>query len=163
MNTDFYIFRHGQTFATQAGTGYGIRVFSAPILPQGIPALKKLGEHLASIPTDYQTTSAIKMCVQTTDIVSGITGRPFTKDKRLNEYFLETFSHFRRRMEDVLHDIEQKRYKRVAICTHGAGIATLTGLLTKKKVQPSDLFLFPEPGRLLVIKNGNLQEINFNE
>lgn len=162
MSPEYYLFRHGQTFATQGNRGYGLRVFSAPILESGMPALQRMGEYLKDIPTDYQVSSAVKRCVQTTDIISKATGRPFIKDKRLNEYFLETFGYFVGRITRVLQDIETNKYKKVAICTHGAGLAVLINTLTKKKVQPSDLLTFPDPGRLIIIREGQLQEINFN-
>lgn len=162
MKKEYYIFRHGQTFATKAGTGYGIRIFSASIIQEGIPAIKKMGEYLKNIPLEYQLTSNVRRCIQTTSIITEITGKSFEKDKRLNEYFLETFGYFRERITSVIKDIEKTNYEKIAICTHGGGIAIIKNLLINKKIKPSDIFSFPDPGRLIIIKDNKLEEINFN-
>src|SRR5437762_1931158 len=121
----FYIFRHGETFATKLEKGYGRKVFSAPLLDEGHPAIERIGEYLKNIETDFNTSSNVKRCRQTVEIVSQISGKQFIFDKRLNEFFLETYWHFRRRIKGVLKDIDQKGFSSVCICTHGACIAML--------------------------------------
>lgn len=158
----YYIFRHGETFATKGKTGYGVRVFSAPILPDCIPTLEKMGKYLKKIDSDYCVSSQILRCRQTTEIITSITEKDFVRDERLNEYFLETFKHFTKRVENFIHETEDKKYKRVFVCTHGAVIAVLRGFLVKKAIQPQDLFIYPDPGVLTIVNKTNLEEINFN-
>lgn len=164
MKPTFYIFRHGETFATKRGTGYGVRIFSAPILPEATGALERMGAYLKNIPTEYNASSALKRCRQTAEIIGRESGKEFVFDKRLNEYFLESFGHFKQRLGSFLADIEKQRYESVVICTHGACISALISLLTAKKDHQAsfNLFQYPPPGVLTVIEETNIQEINFN-
>lgn len=163
MRQTFYIFRHGETFATKAGTGYGIRVFTAPILEEGIPTLEKMGVYLKDIHSDYNVSSQVKRCRQTVAIIGKESKKEFVFDKRLNEYFIESFGHFRNRIKSFLLEMEEKQYETILICTHGAVIAGLISLLTGKNFQPYNLFTYPEPGVLTIIKDKTTQQINFNE
>jgi broad specificity phosphatase PhoE len=160
----YYIFRHGETFATKKGRGYGMRIFSAPILPEAGVPLQKMGEYLKSVDTDFQVSSALLRCRQTADIITTETGKTFVFDKRLNEYFLETFGHLRKRLQEVLTEIDKNDYKNIVICTHGACIAMLISILTARHEKPTafNLFRYPPPGVLTIINNNNVQEINFN-
>lgn len=160
----YYIFRHGETFATKAGTGYGIRVFSAPILPEAHAPLQRMGAYLKSIESSYNVSSQIHRCRQTVEIVGKESGKTFVFDKRLNEFFLESFGHFQKRLQSILTDIEKESAENILICTHGAGIAGLISLLTPKKDMPGafDVFHYPRPGVLTIIKGETIQEINFN-
>src|SRR5687768_16016928 len=133
MKPTFYIFRHGETFATKAGKGYGVRMFSASILPEATPALSRMGLYLKNISTDYNISSALKRCRQTVEIIGQESGKEFVFDKRLNDYFLESAYHFTNRIKQVLLEMEEKNYSSIAICTHGACISVLISLLTAKK------------------------------
>lgn len=165
MATKFYIFRHGETFATKAGKGYGVRMFSAPILSEATPALSRMGIYLKDVPTDYNISSALKRCRQTVEIIGKESGKEFVFDKRLNDYFLESAHHFTNRIKQVVAEIEEKQYSSVAICTHGACISVLISLLTAKKDMAItyNYFKFPPPGVLTIIEGNNVQEVNFNE
>jgi broad specificity phosphatase PhoE len=160
----YYIFRHGETFATKAGTGYGMKVFSAPLLPEASPALQKMGEYLKNIPTDINVSSAVKRCRQTVEIIGKESGKEFIFDKRLNEFFLESVGHLVERLKKFLEDLEKHNYQHVLLCTHGACISALITLLTAKKDHPTsyNLFHYPQPGVLTIIEGNNIQEINFN-
>lgn len=160
----YYIFRHGETFATKAGTGYGVRVFSAPILPEAHAALERMGAYLAQVENSYNISSEILRCRQTVEIISEKSGKSFVFDKRLNEFFLESFGHFKKRLQSVLADIEKQTAENILICTHGAGISGLISLLTPKKDMPAafDIFHYPMPGVLTIIKGETIQEVNFN-
>ncbi|MBP9719180.1 MAG: histidine phosphatase family protein [Candidatus Levybacteria bacterium] len=164
MQKTYYIFRHGETFATKNGTGYGVRMLSAPILPEASPALTRLGAYLKNIPTDFNISSALKRCRQTVEIIGKESEKQFVFDKRLNDYFLESSGHFIKRLKSVLAEIEANDYQSIAICTHGACISTLISLLTAKKDMRVEynFFKYPPPGVLTIIEGNNVQEVNFN-
>lgn len=164
MQTTYYIFRHGETFASKAKTGYGWRIFSADLLPEAIPALERMGTYLQSVPTDLNVSSQIKRCRQTVGIIHEITGKEFVYDRRLNEYFIETFWQFKRRVKSLVQEIEQKKYKAVCICTHDALIATLLYYLSKSHAsKPWNIFYSTLPGVLTIIENGEVRQVNFNK
>jgi len=163
MGQTYYIFRHGETFATKRYRGfYGWRVLSAPILAEGIPTIERIGTFLKTKPADFYVTSKLLRCVQTAKIVGDKSGVEFVLDKRLNEYFLETFGHFRRRMESFIFDMSKENYKNIVVCTHGAGIAALTHLLTEQSFQLSNILNYPSPGVLTIIKEKKIEKIDFN-
>ena len=170
MDKTFYVFRHGETFVTkgqylwyypkflpETSFTYGTKIFSASILDEGKPALHKMGEYLKNIPTDFNASSQFRRCRQTVDIINQESGKEFIPDKRLNEVLLENPWGFKNRVSNFLHEIDQKNYQSVAICTHGAVIALLASMLTIKLVG------FPKPGVLLIIKGKNIETIDFNE
>lgn len=159
----FYILRHGETFATKRGIGYGVRIFSAPLLPEARRAIERMANYLKDIPTDYHVSSRIKRCRQTAQIITEITGKEFAFDARLNEYFIETFGHFRKRIQSFLDEMQSSEYKNIVICTHGAGIAGLVSLITKTNFDRYTLFNYPPPGILTIIEKEKLQQINFNK
>lgn len=160
----FYIFRHGETFATLKGVGYGLRIFSASMEPAGIPALEKMGEYLKKHPTDHNFSSQLKRCKQTVEIISKISGKQFIFDKRLNEYFIETETHLRKRISSLLSEIDKKGYEKIAICTHGAVIAMLIHELTKTDMAETfNIYDFPPPGILSIVQDKKIQQISFNK
>jgi broad specificity phosphatase PhoE len=161
--TTFYIFRHGETFVTkQSKFWYGRRVFSAPILEEGKPAVHRLGEYLKGIPTDINYCSPYKRCRQTVEIVSEESGKEFNFDKRLGEFFWEPFGHFRRRVKKFLKEVEAKNYQSVAICTHGAVIAALIKIIRQGNIQPGEELHYPKPGILLIVTENEIKVIDFN-
>jgi broad specificity phosphatase PhoE len=159
MVKTYYIFRHGQTFATKYHTGYGWKVFSADILDEGKDDLKRLGVYLKNIKTDYNVSSRIKRCRQTSQIVSDNSGKTFSFDQRLNEFFLETYGNLKRRIRGFLGDLEKEGHEAVLICTHGAVMNVLVNILTNQKLKLSNLFIYPDPGTLLIIEDGKLKDI----
>lgn len=164
MDTKFYIFRHGETFATKAGTGYGLRIFSANILPEAEGPLKKIGNYLKDKKIDYSVSSQIKRCRQSAAIITGVTGNEFVFDRRLNEYFLEPYWYLKRRVASVVNEARAKKYQTVCICTHGAVIAALVHVLTPETTRrPFNIYNFPPPGVLVVVEGGKVTQINFNE
>lgn len=159
----FYIFRHGETFVTKQNKfWYGRRVFSAPILEEGKPAIHRLGQYLKNIPTDINYCSPYKRCRQTAEIITEESGKGFIFDKRLGEFFWEPFGHFKRRVKRLLAEVEQQGYQSVAICTHGAVIAALVKLIRKGDLEPGEEFHYPKPGILLIVDGKELKEVDFN-
>lgn len=160
-NTTYYIFRHGETFATKRWKGfYGWRVFSAPILQEETPMLYRMAEYLKDKPTDFNASSTILRCRQTAGIISEVTGKEFSYDVRLREFFFETFGQLRRRVRSFLEEVDAQHYRSVAICTHGAVITQLTKQLLSTSTIPIKR-VFPKPGELYIIKNGSLEKISF--
>lgn len=163
MNQTFYIFRHGETFATKGGVGYGDKVLTAGILEEGIPTIKRMGEYLKTVETDYNVSSEINRCKQTAGIVSNITGKEFVLDKRLNEPYMESFQNVKDRLESFLQDIDGKNYHTILICTHGAIIGTLLGFFTTQFFAEENMYNFPLPGVLTIARGITIQQINFNQ
>lgn len=165
----FYLFRHGETFVTKkqnlwyypkflptTAFSYGTKIFSASILEEGKPVIRKLGNFLKDIRTDFNASSQFRRCRQTVQLITEESGKEFVFDKRLNELVFETPWHFRRRIINFTNELESKEYKSVAICTHAAVLALIAGILTKK------LIGFPKPGIMLVIKDKKITAIDFN-
>lgn len=160
----FYIFRHGETFASKAGDiSYGENNFNVPLLDEATPTIEKLGDYLK----DNTPNSSIKLtseyfrCVQTSEIVSTKLGTKFVKDSRLNELDSETIAEFTDRLIALLKDIEKSDLEDVLICTHGAVIAALKHLILNGQFSVSKLHDYPKTGVLCVIKDESLQEISF--
>ncbi len=161
--TTFYIFRHGETFATKANSGYGVKIFSAPLLDEGKPAIERMGNYLKNIQTDFNATSQFLRCRQTAEIISKASGKQFVIDKRIGEFFLKPFGHFRRRLKSFLKTIEQKNYQSVAICSHQAVIVMLLELLRGTDYRRLNSYNYPTPGILLIVDQSSVKEINFTQ
>ncbi|QQG40718.1 MAG: histidine phosphatase family protein [Candidatus Levyibacteriota bacterium] len=160
MNKTFYIFRHG--LSTKSLFGYGDKIVTAELLPEGKPPIKKMGKYLKNVSTDFCVRSEFIRCQQTSDIIAKATNKKFINDKRLNEYNDETFDNLRDRTKDFLENIEKSNYKDILICTHGAVIAALKNLILKNKFTIFQLYDYPKTGMLLIIKEGKIEEIDFN-
>ena len=166
--TDYYIFRHGDTRESKSFItrffGYGRDSHSIQILPQGIPALERIGRFLKDIPTDADFCSPYLRCMDSAKIVGGITGKKYQPDKRLSELESkgEKFPSFKSRVIDFLNEIDKKNYSAVSICTHGAVIAAIKHLETSGRFFFLQVLDFPNPGNLIVIKKGVVENINFN-
>lgn len=158
----FYIFRHGQTFATKFGRPYGLTIFSAGILEEGKPALIKMGQYLKDIPSDFNVSSPFRRCKQTVEIISKESGNSFSFDKRLGEYLLETRANCRKRINSLILEMESLGYETVLICTHGAVISELMNLLLPGVYSPGTGFRYPDPGVLIIVEDGEYKEISFN-
>lgn len=169
--TKFYIFRHGQTFATKnsgavrfgAFSQYGRRIFSAPILEEGKPALERMGMYLKDKHSDINLSSPFVRCRQTAGVIENISGKSFVFDRRLGEYLLETFGYFRNRIKSVLDFVERQEYHSVVICTHGAVIGVLVNLILGREFNWRSRLQYPDPGVLIIIENGEYKEIDFRK
>lgn len=158
----FYLFRHGETFATKNNSNYWFKVFSAPILEEGKPVIVKMAKYLKNIPSDFNVSSFLNRCKQTAEIITEVTGKEFVFDKRLTEFFLETHWGLERRVKSLLDEIEKHKYQNVWICTHGAVLMMLKRLLLKTEKKGLNFSDYPKPGVLWIIEDNKLQEINFN-
>ena len=163
---DFYIFRHGETFFTKHKIPYyQEQIVTAEILSEGIPVIKKIAEKLKEIPTDANFTSPYKRCLQTTEIISKISGKKFTIDKRLhdfNTYIGESITKVVERISSFYEDLKRNNYKSVAVCTHGYPTSILKCLIIEGAFRLEKLNSYPKPGVLTIIKNGKIKSINFN-
>lgn len=161
----YYMFRHGITNATKYKRMYGIHIYTAKILPESFPIYIDLAKFIKSHMPDHFVSSEFLRCRQTVDVVSFIINKKFTFDKRLNEYIVykERFSSFKKRLQNFIDEMEKTDYEKIAICTHGAGIAVLTQLLLNKPCTIGCLRENMDPGVLRIISSGNLKDISFRE
>jgi len=162
LKNSYYIFRHGETFSTRDGTPYGERQFEAEILPQGVPAIKRLAEKLKDRHFDYYYTSELLRCLQTSQIVASVLGVEFEKNKLLNEMLEPGFVEFRNRVKTLVAKMEEEEYKAYLLCTHGAVISALKHLLVFGKYEEENLLDYPIPGTLMVINRSGSEILDFN-
>jgi len=169
--TDYYIFRHGDTTDTEKSKlAVIIRMIpgytdssALKILPKSFPVLTKIGEFLKKIPTDANFSSPYPRCVDSAKIVGEVANKKYKIDQRIREleHNGEPFSSFYERVKFFLDDVDSKNYSAVSICTHGAVLAAIKHLKTSGKFYFFQVFDYPPPGNLLIIKNGNIKKINF--
>jgi broad specificity phosphatase PhoE len=167
--TDFYIFRHGDTI--ESGNllikilGRKRDSHELPILPKGLPALKKIGVYLKNISTDANFCSPYLRCMESAKIVSDITKNKYIPDERICEFDNngEKFTSFNKRVGDFLNEIDNNNYSAVSICTHGAVIAAIKHLKTNGRFFIFQGLDYPTPGNLVVIKNGKIEVLDFNK
>jgi broad specificity phosphatase PhoE len=162
MSKTYYLFRHGETFASIKHSGYGVRILSAPILPSAEPITKRMGQFLKEIPTDYNVSSPVKRCRQTCQIITLESGKQFVFDRRISEFFIETFGMFRNRLKRFVAEMEKSDNQTILICTHGAVLAGLLAYFTKGDFNASDMFKYPPTGLLIKLKDGKIEEFDFN-
>lgn len=169
MTKTFYIFRHGATFANLSGTGYGDQVLSASIAQGSQDVLTRIGEYFKNIETNINISSTLVRCRESVAIIGPIAGKKFVFDKRVNEFSTvknevldESLEDFKRRLKDLLSEIDKKGYKSILICTHGAVVAGLTCLLTRGDFNLEDVSAFPDTGVLVTVQGKKVSEINFN-
>lgn len=161
---DYYIFRHGQTYFSKFNVHYGKKVETAEILPEGIPAIKRLANYLKDVKTNKNFTSPYLRCLQTAEIIKKEIGWQFEIDQKLHDYnrYIESVSDMVKRIQSFWEELEQKNFQTVAICTHGYPTSTLTQLITKGSVSEAELDGYPETGVLTIIKDGKVELIDFN-
>ena len=155
-----YLVRHG--LATHSKRGYGKRKLTAPILPEGEAAIRRLAESLISVPDNFNISSEIIRCRQTSAIISEITGKQFTFDARLNEGNRETIMQIRQRALSFIQDVEKVPQKNIIICTHGVIIAAIKNLIITNKFVTRMMTDYPLPGELMIIDGNNVKMTNFN-
>ena len=160
MNQTFYILRHG--LAVKPGEEYGSRTFTAGLIPEGKPAIKKIAEYLKDKPTDINASSSVLRCKESAEIIEGITGKKFVYDKRLYEFHAESFGSVEKRVKSFFDEVTHKNYKNILICTHGAIIGALKSLILTGNMTANSVLDFPDSGVLLKIKDKRVEEINFN-
>lgn len=160
MNKTLYLFRHG--LATHSKRGYGKGIVTARILPEGIPAVKKIGIAIKDVPHSINFSSEFMRCRETNAIVSQISGKVFVYDSRLNEKHKETIGDVRIRVSDFLKDLVHFPEQNIIICTHGVIIAAIKNLLLHKKFVTKDLIDYPLTGELMVIEGNTVRIVNYN-
>lgn len=159
--TKYYIFRHGETKYSKYSLPYPSDSRTIEVLPEGIPAIRKIGEYLKEIESDYNVVSEFERCQTTIEIVSEISGKNFEKEARLNEFERESFSDFKKRVKNFIDEMERKKYKSVVICTHGAVVAALKNLLLTDSLRIINLPFYPKTGVILCIEGKKTEEIDF--
>ncbi len=152
----FYLVRHG--LATHSLHGYGKRKMTASILKEGIPAIKKVATALKKVGESTNISSEIIRCRETSAIITEITGKKFTYDKRLNEDNNESIGDIRKRVQDFINDAFKLPQHNIIICTHGIVIAAIKNLLINKKFVTRNILDYPTTGTLVIIE-GNETKI----
>ena len=156
----YYIVRHG--LATYSKTGYGHEVYSAELKPEGIPPIERLAEYLKDISTDYNVSSAVLRCVQTTEIISSIAGKQFVTDPRLKEFYGEDQFSLIKRVRSFVEEMDQSEYQNILICTHGAVIAGLKHFLTTGFFEFKNSADYSGTGQMMVIQDKDVEILDFN-
>lgn len=159
---NYYIFRHGQTYATWNQVPYADTIYSADIIPEGFEAIKKIGGYLKNVESDKNFSSEFKRCRETVEIISNITEKRFEFDKRINEDVEGDKNVFINRVKSFIEETKTKCYQNIIICTHGAVISAIKYLVLTGKLENFQLADFPPPGVLLIIRGKTLEELDFN-
>lgn len=169
MAKTFYIFRHGATFATISGTSYGDQILTASIAQGSQAVLTRIGEYFMNIDTDVNISSPLLRCRQTAKIVGKVAGKKFIYDERIsefattaNDFLTEPLEAFKKRLLDLLTDINKNDFNSVLICTHGAVISGLINLIKKGDFNLEEISAYPDTGVLVIINGKEVSEINFN-
>lgn len=160
MRPNWYIFRH--SLATLSKTGYGDQILTASILPDYTEPIRKMAQFLKSVKESSNFSSELLRCKQTTAIITEVTGKTFTTDPRLNEYYDETFSALYKRVKELTLEIEKTGIENILVCTHGAVTAAMKHIILTGSFLEKDLMDYPQCGELLIIKNQKAEFIDFN-
>jgi broad specificity phosphatase PhoE len=153
----WYIFRHG--LATKSKMGYGDRIITAEVLPEGIPPVQRMGTYMKTLPYSVGWRSEFLRCQQTAAIVTEATGNPFTPDPRLNEQVTEPFEVVRDRVRAFVQDGRESGQPHLWVCTHGIVIAALRHLITRGDFSRRDELDYTQPGQLLIIRPDLTHEV----
>jgi broad specificity phosphatase PhoE len=157
-----YIIRHGM--AVYPHQGYGSRILTAELLPEGIPPIERIARYLEHVPSEYQACSEVLRCRQTAAIITEATGKEFVVDPRLREYYQETFEQLAARVKSFCDDLIAANYRNAMICTHGAVIAALKHYLIDGELSRRHETDYPQTGQLLIIHDDKSAEvIDFNQ
>jgi broad specificity phosphatase PhoE len=167
--TDFYIFRHGDTIETGKwwfkfiGRKYDSR--NIRILPKAKYGLEGIGKFLKNIKTDANFTSPYIRCIESSDIVGRISHKKYQPDDRIRELERngESLRSFNERVRSFFDEIRSNNYSAVSICTHGAVIGTLKHLAKRDKFCFFHVLDYPNPGNLIIIKDGMIKTLDFNK
>jgi broad specificity phosphatase PhoE len=159
-----YIFRHAETYFSKHDIPYGEMMESAEILPEGIPAVESLAKYLQGVETDANFSSPYIRCRQTIEIIEGVTEKKFLFDEKLKDWDSrkETLGKMISRIKNFYAELARSNYQNIAICTHGYPINALIALAKKGRVKSSDLYHYPQPGVLVIIKNKEVNYVDFN-
>ena len=152
----YYIFRHGQTFFSKFHIPYGVFVKSAKILSEGKTQSKRIGEYFKTKKIDAYYSSPFIRCTQTVEIIQKVIGKKFVIDKRIGEEMVthrkEGFEDLVTRISDFLEEIKSKKFKAVAICSHGWPMAVMLAILKKGRATRDDLLSYPKAGEIVEIE-----------
>ncbi len=162
-NKTLYLLRHG--LATHSKTGYGDKILTASLLPEGIASSKRIGEYFKDKETDYNVSSEVLRCRQTAAIIQEETNKHFVFDKRLNESPLgpkEPFPELHTRASEFVNDVQSSNYQSILICTHGILIAAIKHFVLDGNFDASEVLDYPPTGTLAVLKNRSFEVIDFN-
>ena len=165
MSKTYYIFRHGETYFSKNKIHYGESVYSAEILPEFVPTVKKLAEFLKGQIEDANFASPYLRTRQTVEIVREQTGKEFTFDDRLGEEMIttgkESYDDLIERLSGFMNDMEKSDDKVIALCSHGWPIAALVNLITKGEMKYVWLDNMILTGQLAIIRDKQMEVKSF--
>lgn len=141
---------------------YGDDQYTAEILTDAVPSIKRLGMYLKNIHTDKAYTSELLRCLQTSQIVTDMTGKEFEKFPLLNEFTEKTFEEFKKRAQKLIDKLEENKKTTYLLCTHGAVISALKHLLIFGEYKHENLMDFPVAGSLMIIDRSGSEVMDFN-
>lgn len=150
----YYFMRHG--LATRREDGYGPDILTARLLPEGIIEAEKSAwflKQLTPMP-DVAFASPILRCQQTAEIVTRVTGWPFTTDDRLREFHQESIAELSARAQSWLAEVEQLPDQVILACTHGSVIAALREACLGSELTENNVYEYPPPAGVLKISQG---------
>ncbi|MBI4973443.1 histidine phosphatase family protein [Candidatus Roizmanbacteria bacterium] len=153
-NKTLFLVRHG--LSTLNKRGYGRKKLTADLLPQGIIDAEKAAGYLKNIHDSHNFSSDIPRCKQTAEIISRITGKLFHYDKRLTEFYHETFTDFKKRIINFLEELPAVSESNIIICTHAAVVVAIKYLITEDKFIRMDLADEPLEGEIVILKRGGI-------
>ncbi len=163
MKKTYYLFRHGLTQAVKDKRWYWGKLYSADILDEAKPSIIKIGELLKDIDSDFNVSSPFKRCIQTSEIITEITGKKFVTDRRLGEYAFEFPWTFKKRVMGFIEDMENSKHRTVIICTHAVVLEMLIQYFTNGNISLRHRIKAPLTGVLTIIKDKKISSKDFNQ
>ncbi len=160
MATTWYIFRHA--LATYNKNGYGDEIFSAQILPEARASIQAMAHYLRDIKPSANYSSEYLRCRQTAEIVSNVTRKKFVFDERINEFHDEPFEAFYERVHDWYAEVTNAQPANIIVCSHGAVLSALRHIVIHGDFMEQGLLDYPPCGELMIIRDIEVQLIDFN-
>ncbi len=163
MKKTYYMFRHGLTQPVKDGRWYWGTLYSAAILDEAKPSIIRIGQFLKNIDSDFNVTSPFRRCVQTSEIVTEITGKKFEPDRRIGEYAFEFPWSFKKRVLRFIEEMENSEHKTIIICTHAVVLEMLVQYFTNGHISLRHRIKAPLTGVLTIIKDKKISSKDFNQ
>lgn len=161
MNKTLYLFRHAK--ATGSDVGYGDKILTAEVTPEGIPPIGRMAEYLKTTGVSGNYCSELIRCRQTAKVITDTTGKEFVFDKRLIEYYDETFEEFVSRVKSFLKFLSGTVAANILVCTHGMVIAAMKHLILEGQFTLESELDYPKTGELWILQKSRVEAINFNK
>jgi broad specificity phosphatase PhoE len=160
MAPTWYIFRHA--LATYSKNGYGDQIISAPILPEARASIEAMAHYLNDITSSANYSSEYLRCRQTAEIISNVANKKFVFDDRINEFHDEPFEAFHERVHNWYSEVANAQPANIIVCSHGAVLSALRHIVIRGDFIEQGLLDYPPCGELMIIRDKEVQIIDFN-